>query len=135
MENKKQFGRPMWGAGEQPTRKYNLPTRPEKPEVKKIDPKKESIGKSVFGSKGYLTRSELREKLKSHSLFKHGLSQEQRVKLEKEVFPQEKYGSYITKQETLQAFKDLERKQSKIPKKKFEIEKGKKTLKDILGEK
>ena len=135
MENKEQFGRSMWGAGEQPTRKYNLPTKPEKPEVKKIDPKKESVGKSVWGSKGHLTRSELREKLRSHSLFKHGLSQEQRVKLEEEVFPQQKYGSYITKQKLAQAFKDLEREQYKTPKKKFEIEKGIKTLKDALEEK
>lgn len=131
LENKgQQFGRGFWGQGQQPARKYNLPTRPKKPEVKK-----KAIDKGAWGSKGHLTRSEFRQKLRSQALFKHGLKEKERIELEKEIFPQQKYGNYITEQKLTQAIKDLKREQYKNPKEKWNIEKKIKTLKEALGEK
>lgn len=131
LENKGQrFDRGFRGQGQQPARQYNLPTRPKKPEVKK-----EAMNKGALGGKSHLTRSELRQKLRNQQLFKHGLKEKERIELEKEIFPQQKYGHYITKQELTQAIKDLKKEQYRNPKEKWNIEKKIKTLKEALGEK
>lgn len=101
----------------------------------KIQPSKDPIKKHVWGSKSHLTRQELRGKLGDQKLFKHGLGQKERVELEKKIFSQQKYGSYITKQNVTKAIKDLQREKSRTPKDEFKIEKQIKTLKDALGEK
>jgi len=135
LENKSgQFGQRMWGESSQPIRKYSLPTRPKRPATKP-EIKKQGIDKGSWGSKGHLTRSELRQKLRSQQLFKHGLKEKERIELEKKIFSQQKYGNYITKQKMTQAIKDLKREQFKNPKEKWNIEKQIKTLKEALGEK
>jgi len=130
-ENKgRQSGRGFWGQGQQTARQYNLPTRPQKPEIKK-----KAIDKGGWGSKGHLTRLELRQKLRNQQLFRHGLKEKERIELEKEIFPQQKYGHYITEQKLTQAIKDLKKEQYKNPKEKWNIEKKIKTLEEALGEK
>ena len=135
LENKSgQFGQGMWGESSQPVRKYNLPTRPKKPETKP-EIKKQAIDKGAWASKSHLTRSELRQKLRNQQLFKYGLKEKERIELEKKIFPQQKYGNYITKQKLTQAMKDLKKEQFQNPKEKWNIEKKIKTLKEALGEK
>lgn len=134
LENKSgQFGRQMWSGSSGSPRKYGLPVRSKKPEISPSI-KKPVADKGVWGNKGYLTRSELRQKLRSRALFKHGLKETERVGLEKDIFSQ-KYGTYITKQKLTKVIKDLQREQYRNPKEKWNIEKKIKTLKSALGEK
>ncbi|XOB41188.1 MAG: hypothetical protein ACKKMP_01425 [Candidatus Nealsonbacteria bacterium] len=135
LENKSgQFGRQMWGESSGSSRKYGLPVRLKKPETRP-DIKKPGVDKGVWGSKGHLTRSELRQRLRSQSLFKHGLKEKERVELEKEIFPHQKYGTHITRQKLIKVIKDLQKEQYRNPKEKWRIEKKIKTLKNALGEK
>ncbi len=67
MENKPLF-RPGIQSGGTPStppseRKYVPPSTPTKSEVKRVDPKKDSVEKSVFGKEGYLEKRSLRGKL------------------------------------------------------------------------
>ena len=97
--------------------------------------RKEPIGKSVWGNRGRLSRSEIRGRLRDQKLFKHGLGRKERIELEEKVFDPKKYGSDITEKELEQAIKDLQREQRRTPENKFEIEKQIRTLKGALGQK
>ncbi len=127
----RQFGSGMWGQG--PTRKYSLPPKSKKPEVKP-EIKKPIVDKGGLGD-SILSRSEFRQKLRNQALYKYGLKEKERVELEQEIFPYQKYGNSITKKKFTQAIKNLQREKTRNPKEEWKIEKKIKTLKEALGEK
>jgi len=74
MENKERSsGQSMWGERAQGSssfeRKYPLPSRPKKPEVKKTETKKEVSSLGVFGKQGFLDKGFLTGKLEGRQDF------------------------------------------------------------------
>lgn len=90
------------------------PKNPEfgqKNQIGKDFPAKEEKEVSNFGSKGYVERGQFRQWLKKSDNYKiTKLSDNERVKLEKELFEEKKYGLYIDKKESEKKLKELEMK-------------------------
>lgn len=78
---------------------------------------KETPKESFFGKRGYLSREELRERLRKASPQIPGsakwYTREQRTKMEKEDFGKE-YGTYITRQEYQKRLQELKREKFKV---------------------
>ena len=102
--------------------------------------KEEKKDTSIFGGKPYLTRSELREKLRKAEPFIPGAGEEiipqrERVKIEKELFAKN-YGSYVDKGEFKKAIKKLEKEkfQAKTGTDKLSLDRKIRYLKKLGGE-
>jgi len=91
-----------------------------------------------FGKRGYLTRSEFRERLQKASPFTKGFSgmmkRKERIKLEKEVFGK-RYGHFIERRDYSKAIKDLRRAKAKAKTdtEKRKIRRNIRFLKDLGG--
>ncbi len=102
------------------------------------DNKREKEEKDFFGDKGYLSRSELRQRFKKSSPRIPGSSKwytrEQRVGMEKELFGK-KYGEYITPQEYKEKIHELreEKYKTKSNKKRIAIDRKIRYLKRLGG--
>lgn len=78
---------------------------------------KEPAKEDFFGKKGYLSRIQLRERLRKASPKIPGstkwYTRQQRINLEKEVFAKG-YGDYITRQEYQRRLRELSREKFKV---------------------
>jgi len=103
-------------------------------------PKEEKPKEDFFGKKGYLSRGELRGKLKKAPADIPGSGKkylkEERKAMEKEFSP-EKYGLYLTKEKFNRRFKELEKQswQTKNFAEKEEIKRKINYLKKLIGDK
>ena len=105
-------------------------------------PKNKISGKNsqedFFGKKGYLSRLELREKLRRAPSKIPGsrkwYSRQERINMEKELFGEE-YGSYISPQECRRRLQELEREKfrAKTNKEKLKIDEKIRYLKGLTG--
>jgi hypothetical protein len=98
----------------------------------------ESPKEDFFGKKGYLSRPELREKLRKAPSKVSGLgkwyTRRERVSMEKETFGRE-YKDYITRQECRDRLRKLGREkfEAKTGKEKLDINRRLKYLKELTG--
>ena len=98
----------------------------------------ENPEEDFFDKKGYLSRLELRQKLRKAPSRVSGLgkwhTRKERINIEKEIFGR-KYGHYITPQECRYRFRELEKERfrAKTGKEKLEINRKIKYLKGLTG--
>ncbi|MEA3453244.1 MAG: hypothetical protein U9Q96_02850 [Patescibacteria group bacterium] len=102
--------------------------------------KREEGPGGVFGSRPYLTRYSFREKLKRTSGKIPGggvYTQAERVKMEKDLFPRERFGKYITPYEMNRRIKNLKHQlfRSRDVAEKKDVRKQIKFLEKLRGEK
>jgi len=118
--------------------KKTLLARREKKEEEKTLKKEEKKDNSAFGEKPFISRTEAKRwflRNKNEFWQKYRLGEKEVKKLDEELFPPEKYGSYIEKQkrEPERALKELEKKKWKAGTKKWMIEKKTEILKKFAG--
>jgi hypothetical protein len=95
---------------------------------------------ALFEKKQQLSRSEMREALRKSSPDIPGgggmISREERVKMEKEMFPKEKYGSYISRNECEKRIRNLEKEKSAVgtSKERTDIDRKIRYLKSLVEE-
>jgi len=106
--------------------------------AKYMDKKSKNSKKDFFGKRGYLTRAELRGKLRKASPFVRGFSgmmkKKERVRIEKEVLGR-KYGHFIDKKDSSEALKELRKAKwkAKTRSEKRKIKRDIRLFKDLTG--
>jgi len=95
---------------------------------------------SIFGKKKAVTRPELREILKKSSPYIRGsggrmYSLQQRMKMEREMFPPSRFSSHISEMEVKRRLRELrmEKGRAKTHKEKIETDRKIRFLQDITG--